>query len=224
MSKSSHSILFLGKKQSEDCRQALEFCQRAFANVTAALGEWGEPFPEALRAWRGDYVVSYLSRWVVPSALIESASRAAINFHPASPDYPGIGCTNFALYQNAPEYGVTCHHMAARVDTGAIIAVKRFPILAEDSVASLLERTYVHQLALFYEIMGLIVRDQPLPTSPEVWTRPPFSRSEFNQLGIITPDMNAAEIAARIRATSYGRWQPVVRLAGHTFQYVPPAN
>jgi methionyl-tRNA formyltransferase len=224
MAQSNDSILFLGKKQSDDCRQALEFCERAFVNLTSALGDWGEPFPEKLRSWRGDYIISYLSRWVVPASLIENASRAAINFHPASPDYPGIGCTNFALYEGAAEYGVTCHHMAARVDTGSIIAVKRFPVLADDSVASLLERTYVHQLALFYEIIGLIHAGRALPQSPETWTRPPFSRAEFNELSKIRPEMTESEIRARIRATSFGRWQPTITLAGYTFQYVPPAT
>ncbi len=223
MAKSNDSILFLGKKQSDDCREALEFCRREFPNVTFALGEWNEPFPESLRDWRGEYIVSYLSRWVVPSSLIEGATKAAINFHPASPDYPGIGCTNFALYEGAAEYGVTCHHMAARVDTGAIIAVKRFPILAEDSVKSLLERTYSQQLALFFEVMGFVLRGEALPVSREVWTRPPFSRAEFNELSKITPGMSPAEVAARIRATSYGPWQPTLNLGGHLFRYVPPA-
>ncbi len=80
------------------------------------------------RSWQGDYIISYLSRWVVPAELLERARRAAVNFHPASPDYPGIGCNNFALYENAAEYGVTCHHMAPRVDSGEIIAVRRFPV------------------------------------------------------------------------------------------------
>jgi methionyl-tRNA formyltransferase len=223
MHKSNDSILFLGKKQSDDCRQALEFCQQQFSNVAFALGEWREPFPESFRSWRGDYIISYLSRWVVPASLIERASKAAINFHPASPEYPGIGCTNFALYEGAAEYGATCHHMAARVDTGAIIAVKRFPILASDTVASLLEKTYAKQLELFYEVTGHILKNEPLPSSRETWTRPPFSRAEFNQLSQIAPNMSPEEIAARIRATSYGPWQPTVTLGGHTFQYVPPA-
>ena len=71
--------------------------------------------------------MSYLI-WVVPEWLLRKAKIAAINFHPASPDYPGIGCRNFALYENAKEYGVTCHHMSATIDTGSIIEIKRFPI------------------------------------------------------------------------------------------------
>src|SRR5512141_50074 len=152
MNNHSYSLLLLGKADDPDCIRALEYCQQAFAPVTHCLGRWGDPLPPAVQAWEGDYIISYLSRWVVPEALLQRAHKAAINFHPASPEYPGIGCNNFALYEGAAQYGVTCHHMAAKVDTGSIIAVKRFPVLPEDDVESLLKRTYEHQIVLFFEI------------------------------------------------------------------------
>ncbi len=154
--------------------------------------------------------------------MLARARKAAINFHPASPDYPGIGCNNFALYENAAEYGVTCHHMAAHVDTGGIIAVRRFPILPEDTVATLLERTYENQIALFMEIAALMAEGKDLPAGGETWTRRPFTRKEFNALFRITADMSPAEIARRIRAVSYGPYQPFMEVQGFRFEYVPP--
>ena len=150
-----------------DCARALTFCQERFSDITHCLGVWGDPLPEVARNWEGDYVISYLSRWVVPDFLLKRARKASFNFHPASPEYPGIGCNNFALYEDAKEYGVTCHHMAPKVDTGAIIAVKRFPVYPEDGVAELLERTYVHQIELFFEIVGLLAAGKTLPISAE---------------------------------------------------------
>ena len=221
MPKTNLSILFLGKANDPYCARALAFCQEQFSQVTACLGAWGDPLPDAARAWQGDYIISYLSRWVVPEFLLERARKASFNFHPASPEYPGIGCNNFALYEAVKEYGVTCHHMAPRVDTGPIIAVKRFPVYPEDGVAELLERTYEHQIALFLEIVGALARGQELPLSDERWTRPPFTRTQFNELFVITPEMDADEIARRIRATSYENWQPYVLLKGYKFQYMP---
>jgi methionyl-tRNA formyltransferase len=153
---------------------------------------------------------------VVPDARLQKAKIAAFNFHPASPEYPGIGCNNFALYENAREYGVTCHHMTARGDTGAIIAVKRFPVFPTDTVTSILARTYDFQIALFYEMVGSIIAGQP--TSPKKWTRKPFSREEFDAFGRITPDMSREEIARRVRAISYGVWQPTVELNGFVLE------
>ena len=221
MSPSNVSILFLGKADDPYCARALEFCQARSSNVTFFLGKWGDPLPDYVHRWEGDYIISYLSRWVIPANLLERARVAAINFHPASPDYPGIGCNNFALYEDAKEYGVTCHHMAPKVDTGSIIAVSRFPVHPSDGVAEILERTYEHQIQLFFEIAALIVEDKPLPTSNETWTRPPFTRKQFNELFRITPDMSRDEIARRIRAVSYGPWQPYVEIAGFRFEYRP---
>jgi methionyl-tRNA formyltransferase len=217
MEKKNASVLFLGKAGDAYVEKAVQFCQMNFTNVTAHLGEWGDPLPDSAASWSGDYIISYLSRWVVPAFLLEKAKIAAFNFHPASPDYPGIGCNNFALYEDATEYGVTCHHMAAMVDTGKLIAVKRFPVFPTDNVASILARTYDHQIVLFYEVLGMILNDQPLPVLEETWTRKPFSRKEFNQLRQITPDMTAEEIARRIRATAYGEWQPWVEIEGYVF-------
>lgn len=215
------SILFLGKQADDHCIRALDFLKKNCKKVDACLGKWGDPLPESARNWEGDYLISYLSRWVAPEPLLLQARKAAINFHPASPDYPGIGCNNFALYEGADEYGVTCHHMAARVDTGGIIAVSRFPIYPEDNVASILERTYEVQFELFLDIARLITAGKDLPVSEENWTRPPFSRKEFNKLFIITPEMDQAEIARRVRAVSYGPWQPYVELEGYRFYYRP---
>jgi len=188
------------------------------SDVSAHLGRWGDPMPQEICTWEGDYIISYLSRWVVPEHVLNKARIAAINFHPASPDYPGIGCNNFALYDNAQEYGTTCHHMTTAVDTGTIIKTRLFPVFPEDNVATLLARTYDEQLILFYEIADLIKNEKELPISDEQWTRKPFTRTEFNKLSKITPDMGKEEIARRIRATSFGTWKPTVELHGFVFE------
>ncbi len=221
MPQNNFSLLFLGKADDPDCSHALEFSRQNFAKVIDCLGNWGDPLPDRARFWQGDYLVSYLSRWVIPDELLKRAKIAAINFHPASPEYPGIGCNNFALYEDAKEYGVTCHHMAPKVDTGRIVAVRRFPIHPDDDVDALLKRTYENQRALFFEIAKMMAEGLELPLSPETWTRPPFTRKQFNELFKISPDMSKDEIARRVRAISYKHWQPYVELSGFRFEYKP---
>ena len=121
------NILFLGKKNDAYTLKALEHLKLLFSDVTSCLGVWGQKLPEEASCWSGDIIISYLSRWVIPEYLLTKAKDMAINFHPATPDYPGIGCINFALYECAPVYGATCHHMNKQVDTGNIIRVERFP-------------------------------------------------------------------------------------------------
>ena len=113
------SILILGKDR-EDCyfRKAMEFVTQNFEDYKIILAKQGEKLPDEVKKWQGDYLVSYLCPWVIPAEVLESTKIANINFHPGPPDYPGSGCTNFALYNQEQEYGVTCHYMASVVDLG----------------------------------------------------------------------------------------------------------
>ncbi|MGQ0649205.1 MAG: formyltransferase family protein [Gemmatimonadaceae bacterium] len=214
------SILFIGKADDPGTQRALEHCRSMCANVEAHVGRWGDRLPQSARTWSGDLIVSYLSRWVVPAPLLERARIAAINFHPAPPEYPGIGCINFALYNEVAQYGVTCHHMAPRVDTGALIAVRRFPVLESDSVGTLLDRTYEHQLELFRDVLDALWNTGAFPVSSERWTRAPYTRAEFDALGVLTPSMDAGEVRRRVRATQYGPYGPSLEF--HGFRFVLP--
>ena len=218
MREKNYTVLFLGKKGDTHCEKAFDFCLYNFKSVKSCLGNWGDPLPEDIKVWEGDYIISYLSRWVIPKSLLKRARIGAINFHPAPPDYPGIGCNNFALYEEANEYGVTCHYMSCEVDTGDIIAVKRFPLLQSDDVLSLLSRTYDYQLVLFYEIVNLIITGKEIQVSNEKWTRKPFTRKELDELCKITSEMDEKEVHRRIRATNYGIWKPVIELYGVNFE------
>ena len=207
MSKQPGSVLFLGKEKDQHVARAVEFCRHNFARVGVCLGKWGDPFPAGVKSSNWDYIISYLSRWVVPADLLNMA-KLAINFHPGTPEYPGYGCNNFAIYEEAKDYGVCCHHMAPRVDTGAIIATKRFPVLMNDDGGTLLARAYDYQLVLFYEVVARIIREEDLPVSREKWTRKPFTRRQFDELGRITADMSEDEVARRTRATNVGALKP----------------
>ncbi|OGA53783.1 MAG: hypothetical protein A3G24_06620 [Betaproteobacteria bacterium RIFCSPLOWO2_12_FULL_62_13] len=217
MAKREYSVLFLGKEQDGHVEKAAEFCRLNFTRAGVCLGKWGDPLPADVEASEWECIVSYLSRWIVPANLLNQA-RIAINFHPGPPEYPGYGCNNFALYEDAKSYGVTCHHMAPRVDTGPTIAVRRFPVLATDSADTLLARAYDYQLVLFYEMVGRIIQGRELPVSEEKWTRKPFTRRELAELGRITPDMSKEEVARRVRATTVGVWKPTVELQGFVFE------
>jgi methionyl-tRNA formyltransferase len=211
------SVLFLGKADDAHVERAAAYCRLLCADVQVCLGRWGDPLPAAVDAWKGDLVISYLSRWILSEAHLNQA-KLAINFHPGPPEYPGYGCNNFAIYDDAREYGVTCHHMAPRVDTGPVIATRRFPVFPADDAETLLARAYDCQLVLFYEIIGHIARGEVLPESPESWTRSPSSRKELDALRVLSVDMDRAEIERRVRATAIGPYGPELELHGFTFE------
>lgn len=210
-------VLFLSKSYDRHCEEAKNYTVSHFEDVCVCQGEWGDTKPDALLTWEGDLIVSYLSRWVVPSSVLSRAHVAAVNFHPASPRYPGVGCVNFALYEGCEEYGVTCHHMRSRVDTGDIIAVRKFPVLSGDNVDRLLERTHDALHILFKDVMEEFLLTGAFPASDEKWGREPTTRKQLDELSYIDADMPKDEVDKRIRATSYGKFRPYTIIHGHRF-------
>jgi methionyl-tRNA formyltransferase len=212
------SVLFLSKKDNEYAQRAAEFVSQHFSQTLIFAGDRREPLPPDVLAWKGDLMISFISSWVFPQSLLSNASYASINFHPGSPEYPGTGCTNFAIYNGEKEYGVTCHHMKATVDSGSIIAVKRFPLKKEDSVYEVTQHCYRLIEETFYEVMNCILQGSPLPTSSETWKRKPYTRKELNELCEIRPDMTAEEIERRIRATTYKTPWAYTRIGNRVFK------
>lgn len=196
-------VLFLSKKENAFAQRAADFIQKNFSDPVIFSGDRMEALPEHVLNWKGDLMISFISSWVFPKQLLENASYAAINFHPGSPEYPGIGCTNFAVYNNEKEYGVTCHHMKAAVDSGNIIAVKRFPLKKDDTVYEVTQHCYHLIEEMFYEIMNCILQSRSLPISTENWRRKPYTRKQLNELCEIKADMSEEEIERRIKATTY---------------------
>jgi len=185
-------------------------------------GSVGDPFPKEAIPPRSDYLLSFLSPWIIPRQVLATA-KVSINFHPASRDYPGTGCYNFCLYEGATYYGATCHHMVESVDRGKIIEERRFRVLDNETVETLKFRTMIVMLSLYHDIVADIVAGQPLPEAAESWSRRPFTRAQLNELCRISPDMGQDEIARRVRATVYpGRPGPTIILGGTEFRYDVP--
>lgn len=80
MLKRQCSILFLGPKTADHVEKALSFCKLNFADVTAHLADWGDPLPEGIGCWEGEFLVSYLSRWVLPEYLLNRAKGCGDQF------------------------------------------------------------------------------------------------------------------------------------------------
>ncbi|MBC7947558.1 MAG: hypothetical protein H7Y42_06740 [Chitinophagaceae bacterium] len=200
-------VLLLAKKDNLFAERAAEFILKHFQHSLIFSGTRHDKLPGEVLNWEGDLLISFISSWIIPDDLLARASYAAINFHPGSPEYPGTGCTNFAIYNGEKEYGVTCHHMKAVVDTGNIIAVKRFPIEPADSVYDVTQQCYTRIEEMFYAIMDCILQGKSLPVSVETWKRKPYTRKQLDELCHIRPDMTEEEIQRRIRATTYkGPW------------------
>lgn len=223
------SVLFFGRANcaGTDTAEA-HLRDLGFAVETVRSAGMGQLMPGAAKAWRGDYIFCFRSHLILRKPMIEAASVAAINFHPAPPEYPGSGCLNFALYENADTYGVTAHLMNEKIDNGRILAVDRFPIEPDDTVDTLLPRTHAHLLDLFLRVTTDIARDgaAALPrmaeaSCEEAWRGLARRMRDLDALAEITPDIDADELARRIRAAHTEAFPLSLRLHGHRFVLKP---
>jgi methionyl-tRNA formyltransferase len=115
----------------------------------------------------------------VKNPILKKTKKWNLNFHPGPPEYPGIGCFNFAIYEDATEFGSTAHIMEPRVDSGKIIGVKKFVMDQTETVHSLNIKTYESQLSLYKSIIRFIFKSNELPVSNEKWKKKPFKRVEL---------------------------------------------
>lgn len=194
------------------------FKANEFLSIRGSVGDY---LDDGLHWSTPKYIISFVSPWILPQSLLDSAEKAAINFHPGSPDYPGTGCYNFALYEEAKKYGVTVHHMEKKVDTGNIIMTSYFDISPYESVETLKLKSMNHLLYCFEKIVRQISEGMPLPTSSETWRRKPFTRKEmFELFEIDLATHSKAEIEKRIRAAEYpGLSGAFITVDGYKFYF-----
>lgn len=184
----------------------------------------GERLPEDIQCWDGDYIVCFRSLFILPDSLLKKARIAAINFHPAPPEYPGSGCINFALYDEVDVYGVTAHLMNEKIDNGKILEVRRFPVHRSDNLASVLEKTHSHLYHLcsnFVTTLATVGKSYvPLKVAEcegISWRGEARILKELEELQTIDVGIEKSELERIIRATYTEGFPPKVTLHGYKF-------
>lgn len=187
--------------------------------------EQGDAFPGALaadlRRNAVDLLISYLNPVIVPEVALEAVRIAAVNIHPAPPEWPGVGCVSYALFEGDREFGVTAHLMTENVDGGPIIRVLRFPVLDFDDNESLSLRARDYSLILCYEVLYEIAVTGRVRLSGDRWRGPPHTWDEFRRWMTVRPSDPRDEVRRKIRAVAHPRLPgPFVQLGDARFAYL----
>lgn len=149
----------------------------------------------------GTRLIAFLTSVIVPEAYLDQLPGPAYNFHPGPPEYPGSYVAGFAIYEGAKTFGVTLHEMAAKVDTGPIVEVRRFAVDAGWKFQDLEVEAFKQVVQLFTDYAEhMATDDTPLRSGAEPWTGTPRTRNEAEKLKGIEADMPEEEIVRRYRA------------------------
>jgi methionyl-tRNA formyltransferase len=148
-----------------------------------------------------DVVISFLFWKLIREPLISLGRIGCLNFHPAPlPDLRGLGGYNIAILEGREQWGVSCHFVDERYDTGDLVEVERFPIEPETETAFSLDlRSQERLLALFQRVMAQALAGEELPREPQREGRY-VDRAEFEALRVVRP---GDDLARKLRAFWY---------------------
>ena len=122
-------VLFMGRNgcfYSNKIKKLLEENSKKFYCIES--NKIRKKIPKKYLRLNYDYIFCFRSFYILKDNILNKVNKAAINFHPGPPEYRGIGCVNYALYENSKFYGCTAHLIDEKVDNGKIIDVKKFNI------------------------------------------------------------------------------------------------
>ncbi len=173
--------LFIGD-YSEWSKRASEIVEAYSTDCEVIFWKPKEAKPKIVEEWEGNWIFSFKSDLILSEKVLSSCSDGKINFHPAPPQYRGIGGYTYAVLNGDKSYGITAHHMVRKIDYGPIIKVLRFPMLIEEDPKLLRERSGAYCLILFYEIICSLVNGMGLPESKEGWEKKLYTRNELKQI------------------------------------------
>ena len=106
-----HVCLILKKGKKHNKKVINFFKKNKKIKLDVFLSKIGKKIPNKIKNKKYDFIISYLSAWVLSQKTLNNTKFMNINFHPGPPKYPGIGCFNFALFKNEKIYGATMHEM-----------------------------------------------------------------------------------------------------------------
>ncbi len=166
-----------------------------------------------------DLVVSFLFWNRIREPLISLGRLGCLNFHPAPlPDFRGLGGYNVAILEALPEWGVSCHFVDERFDTGDLVDVERFPMDPEAETAFSLDlKSQERLLAQFQRVLGGALAGEELPRAPQGGGRY-VSREDLEALRRVNP---GDDLERKLRAFWYPPWPgAVVEVAGRELTLV----
>jgi len=167
-----------------------------------------------------DILISVQFHKILKQWHIDIAKQIAVNLHMAPlPEYRGCNQFSFAILNNESIFGTTLHKLEAEIDSGPIIAEKRFAIPKNCFVNELYDLTFIKSVELFEEQLGNIINDNFTLTSQKSFfdkrKTSIYYRKEIENIKKIDLNWDKEKIEKHIRATSMPGFNPPYTYIGN---------
>lgn len=215
-----NSVLFLGRyncNYSIKLKKFLKKKSKKFQYIESK--KYGVKLDKSkIKKKQYDFIFSFRSFYIIKPFLLERCKVAAINFHLGPPEYRGIGCINYALYEKAKFYGCTAHIINEKIDKGKIIDVKKFRILKSDNLEVCLKKTHKFSFYQAIRLCKSILRDKNFiinsikKNSKLKWSKKIWRKKDLDNFYKINIKSTKLDIMNRIRATYTKNYKPYIYL------------
>jgi len=221
-----NSVLYFGRKNciySNKIKTFLKRHSRKFQyieskNISTKL------FSTEIKLDQYDYIFCFRSFFVFKKNILNRCKKAAINFHPGTPEYREIGCINYALYNEAKYYGSTAYIMDEKIDNGKILNVKRFKIGKKENIESCSIKTNRLMFKQATHIIKLLLKNeknlQKLINSAnkEKWSKKIKVRTKLDEFYRVSTNISKRNFLKKLRATKTQNFKPYILLHSKKFE------
>ena len=166
-------------------------------------------------------LISFGNGFIVPEEVLNQFG-AAYNFHPASPEYPGLHPHHFAALDQAKTFGAVCHHMTKEVDRGEIVFCQRFMVPPQSPWMVYLNLSLDQTFFLMEELFEtLFIQNKHPKPCGETWGPKVYTKKDFDSACQVPPDMNRENFERLWRSlqTEHHKNVLYIDMHGHRFRY-----
>ncbi len=167
-----------------------------------------------------DYIFCFRSLFILKKDLLNHVRINSINFHPGTPNYRGIGCTNFAILNNSKTYGSTAHLIDTKIDNGKIIDVSKFKVKKKSNINYLISKTHLFMFHQARKIISKILKNKKnikilLRKNKKIkWTKNIYTQKDLEKLYQLNLSTSSTELEKILRATVTKKFKPYYLIEG----------
>ena len=167
-----------------------------------------------------DYIFCFRSLFILKKDLLNHVRINSINFHPGTPNYRGIGCTNFAILNNSKTYGSTAHLIDTKIDNGKIIDVSQFKVKKKSNINYLISKTHLFMFYQARKIISKILKNKKniniliRKNKKKKWTKKIYTQKDLEKLYQIDLSTSPSELEKILRATVTKKFKPYYLIEG----------
>lgn len=155
---------------------------------------------EELRDLKPDVIAVVAYGKILPQRVLDIPRCGCINIHASVlPQLRGSGPVQWAILNGLEETGVTAMYMAAEMDAGDIIEVRKTPIDPEENAQSLLDRLAQIGGGLLSETLKKLEKGETLPRTVQDASQVTFAPMLNKSMCPIDWSKTAKEISCHVR-------------------------